>query len=195
MDYKNSIESVAEGEEYLYTIRKHPFGIIILYVQAIVGLVGAFGLILFLLPQFVAETSRSRYTSLLALAMVLVGGLVALFLLLATYIYRQNKLIVTDKNITQVIQNGLFNRKVSELSLANVEDVTAQQQGIFATIFGYGELRVETAGEQNNFHFSYCPNSNYCGKIILDARQKYISHDPGVAQRANERLDVPGSYS
>jgi uncharacterized membrane protein YdbT with pleckstrin-like domain len=105
-------------------------------------------------------------------------GIVGLLLLLATYVYRQNKLIISDQNVTQVSQRGIFSRQVSELSLLNVEDVTSDQNGFLPTIFNYGVLRIETAGEQNNFHFTYCPRPNYYGKMILEARQGCLLKTP-----------------
>ncbi len=100
-----------------------------------------------------------------------------IFIVLVTRIYKYNQLIVSDKNVTQVLQIGLFSRKVSELSMANVEDVTAEQHGIFPTIFNYGTLKIETAGEQNNFIFIYCPNPNAYAKAILDSRLQFISEE------------------
>lgn len=180
-----SIEGMAPGETPVTVIHKHIFGIAILYIQAAIGLLAAFGLIAFLVPQFIGAETRLRYGTVLALTMVAIAALIFLVLIVATYIYRQNKLILSDKNVTQVLQHSLFNRQVSELSLSNVEDVTAEQRGIMASIFNFGELRIETAGEQNNFIFTYCPTPNNFGKIVLDARQRYV--DGGLpATRSND---------
>jgi hypothetical protein len=67
-------------------------------------------------------------------------------------------------------------RKVSQLSLANVEDVTSEQRGIFSNMFNYGVLNIETAGEQANFNFGYCPNPHRIAKIILDAKDDFLSN-------------------
>ena len=65
-------------------------------------------------------------------------------------------------------------RKVSQLSLANVEDVTSEQKGIFSNLFSYGVLNIETAGEQTNFYFNYCPNPHRVAKIILHAKDDFM---------------------
>jgi hypothetical protein len=67
----------------------------------------------------------------------------------------------------------LFIRKVSRLSMANVEDVTAEQRGILATIFNYGTLTIQTAGTMENFIFTYCPRPNDFAHRVLEARQAY----------------------
>jgi uncharacterized membrane protein YdbT with pleckstrin-like domain len=86
-------------------------------------------------------------------------------------------LLVTDMNLVQILQKGLFVRKVSRLSMSNVEDVTAEQKGILPTIFNYGTLTVQTAGEMENFVFPYCPNPNKYADRILDARQAFVDKE------------------
>ena len=185
----SGIESLIEGETKLTEVRRHPFGLVVLYFQAAIGVLVGFGLIMFLIGSLVGDSTGFR--TLLSLVGVVVVALMMLLLLIATYVYQQNRLIITDKNLTQVLQRGIFNRQVSELSMANVEDVTADKRGLFPTLFNFGELRVETAGEQNNFIYAYCPRPGYYRKIILDARQRYIDNDPEAMKRANERLNVP----
>jgi uncharacterized membrane protein YdbT with pleckstrin-like domain len=191
--YAQSIEGVSEGEKTLFETRKHPFGIISLYLGAGIGLLGALGLILILLPQLVSPESQGTANGILGILAIMGVVFTAVVLLIATYIYRQNRLIVTDRNITQVIQRGLFNRQVSELPMANVEDITADQKGLIATLFNYGEVRVETAGEQNNFRFNYCPRPNYCAKIIQDARQHYVRRGNQAAHQQPSSAGVSQS--
>lgn len=163
------IEGVNADEQLLATVSRHPIGLIIIYLEVLVGF-AAVGLILFLLaPQFLGEDNTAALSAVLIL-----GAVFAVVILgIVTQIYNQNKLIITDQNVTQVYQRGLFSRQVSELSMANVEDVTAEQRGLLPHMFGYGELRIETAGEQNNFKFIFCPHPDTYGKIVLDARQQY----------------------
>jgi uncharacterized membrane protein YdbT with pleckstrin-like domain len=93
---------------------------------------------------------------------------------IATVIYNTSQLVVTDKTITQTIQVGIFSRKTSQLAVSSVEDVTANKNGFFPTIFNYGRLLVETAGEQENFHFDYCPHADHYAKLILETRQQFM---------------------
>ncbi len=170
-----SMEHVDGNETKLSEVAKHPFGIVIVYLQAAVGLILALGLAYFLLPSVVEDTDQAfLYANTFAMISILFA--VAL-VLLSSLVYRQNRLIITDRNITQILQYGLFNRKVSQLNMVNVEDVTAHQSGIFPTMFGFGELKIETAGEQANFHFTYCPRPGYYAKIILNAREQLLGQN------------------
>ncbi len=141
------------------------------------GLGLAIGLIAFLIPNVAGKNNAAANSAIVLLAFVAaILGLI--FLVLATKIYNANQLIITDRNVTQVLQAGLFSRKVSELTMDNIEDVTANQKGIFPTLFNYGILTVETAGEQNNFIFKYCPNPNAYAKALQDCRSEY--HDKRI---------------
>lgn len=174
-------------------VRRHPFGLVALYVEVVIGLIAAIGLVNFLLGDSVNAEARTRYATAGVGTIILLSGIATVILLLATYVYNQNKLVINEHDLTQTLQIGLFNRKISELSMANIEDVTAEQRGIFPTLFNFGNLNIETAGEQNNFHFVYCPNPNKYAKIVLEARERFIQEDPDKAKRANELLNLPHS--
>lgn len=176
-DPTGKVENIMHDEVKVADVRRHPIGLFVIYLQTIVGLGIAFLLIFLLLPTFVETLSVSGATgkSVLTLFAFFTALFAVIFLILAVRIYRGNQLIITDSNVTQVLQVGLFNRKVSELSMHNVEDVTAKQHGILQTFLNFGTLNIETAGEQNNFTFVYCPNPNAYAKAILDSRQLYFA--------------------
>lgn len=170
------VEDINADEIKVADIRRHAFGLIVVYIQALVAFGLAFGLIGFLVPSvFGTGDAGGLIIALGVISLVLVGFFLALY----TKIYFGNQLIITDIHVTQVLQTGLFSRKVSELTMENVEDVTADQHGIFPTILNYGTLKVETAGEQNNFIFKYCPNPNAYAKALQDARAEYYSRERG----------------
>lgn len=178
----DTIEGIDADEQKIIEIHRHWFGLVKAYVEVAIGFIAGMLLLWFLGPMFMADADPTRKHFLISLVVGGLAILVWLVLVVYTWIYRQSKLIMTDKNLTQVLQRGLFSRQVSELSMANVEDVTANVHGAFASMLNYGDLMVETAGEKDNFNFSFCPNPNYYGKIVLDQRQKYIdSTRPGNA--------------
>ena len=167
----SSLGEVDYDERLITTIKRHFFGIFVIYVQTFVALAIGIGLVYFLLPNFVDrnQTEVYRIVGLIAGSIVV---LMAVILIIATIIYYSSSLILTDKNITQVLQIGIFNRKVSQLSVTNIEDVTATKQGVFSTILNYGVLNIETAGEQINFVFNYCPKPDFYARQILEAREQ-----------------------
>ena len=160
-------------DEHVVTIvHRTIIGLIFIYLEALVAVVALIALVILVFPTLFSSLSANSNALLVAGA---VFGLALLFfiLFLVTYIYRQNRFILTDKSLVQTLQKTLFIRKVSRLSMSNVEDVNANQQGIFQTIFNYGTLNIQTAGTIDNFVFPYCPDPNTFCEQILAAREAY----------------------
>ncbi|MBP9748987.1 PH domain-containing protein [Patescibacteria group bacterium] len=79
--------------------------------------------------------------------------------------------VVTDERIVDVNQHGVFGREIAELQLSKVQDVASEQKGAFATIFGYGKIRVQSAGEHVQFEFDGIPRPNEVARTILELVQ------------------------
>lgn len=75
--------------------------------------------------------------------------------------------IVTNERVVARVQNGLFNRQVVELRLSRVQDVSAKTQGLWGTLLNFGEARVETAGEEENFIFEQVPHATQVSEQVL----------------------------
>ena len=89
---------------------------------------------------------------------------------------------LTNERLISREQKGLFNRVVSELDLTRIQDITVEQKGILPTILQYGDVYVQTAGEQERFVFQKVPNPYYISKIIqqLDEQAKKNQNYPNV---------------
>lgn len=175
-DPTGRVEDINPDEVKIADVRRHPIGLFFMYMQVMIGLGLGFIIIFMFLPVLMSAIGLDRSTgnSIAALLVLVVGVLAFVFLVLATRIYTASQLIITNDNVTQIMQVGLFHRKVSEISMENVEDVTAHQKGILQTFFNYGRVHIETPGEQNNYDFIYCPNPNAYAKAIQDARLIFL---------------------
>lgn len=60
---------------------------------------------------------------------------------------------VTEKRIIAVDQRRLFDRGISNLRFDKIQDVTIDVRGIIPTFLNYGNVKVQTAGE-DNYDFS-----------------------------------------
>lgn len=81
--------------------------------------------------------------------------------------------IVTDKRIVNIEQNGLFSRTISELKLFRVQDVKAEVHGIIPTFFHYGEVTVQSAGNETFAIFKQVPRPYETSREI----SKLVEHD------------------
>lgn len=61
--------------------------------------------------------------------------------------YYYNIFIVTDNEIIDISQEGIFDRRISTVTLLRIQDVSARIRGFLPTFFGYGDVVAESAGE------------------------------------------------
>ena len=163
------------GEKLLAVVHRHPIGIFFVYLEALAGVIAIIALFVTVAPETFQDLTRQGNRWLVA---GIIFGLAALifFLFVATYVYRLNRILITDRSLVEISQRSLFLRRISRLNFENVEDVTAAQLGILSTIFNYGTLTVQTAGTLENFIFKYCPNPNKYADIIVEARRAYLQN-------------------
>jgi hypothetical protein len=85
-------------------------------------------------------------------------GLAVIIFPIGLFSYEHNVLIFTNLHLIEVEQTGLFGRVVSQVSFNREQDITGRRTGVFSTIFDYGDVEVQSAGEERNFIFHYAPN-------------------------------------
>lgn len=172
----NELAVMQDGEQVICEMKRHPIGIMAIY-SAIGFILIISAIIAFIvMPQATANTGSGSYTGVAAGVFGFLVLICAVYGLIVTKVYWGNKWVVTSDSVTQVNQTSLFNRESAQLSLAHVEDVTAEQNGILTHMFNYGVIKVETAGHLEKFMFLYCPNPNYYAREILKAREAYEMH-------------------
>jgi len=178
---KHALTTMQPGEKVIFQVKRHPIGMIGIYVMAGLLLV-ALAVICFIVAPAAFESqggASSGVKSLAAIAFLIIAVLSLIFVFISNIVYWGNAWILTSDSITQINQRSLFDRQSSQLSLANLEDVTAQQNGILSHLFNFGVLKAETAGERSKFVFAYCPNPNFYAQQILQARELFVQQHPG----------------
>ncbi len=61
----------------------------------------------------------------------------------------KDRYIVTTQRIIDINQKGMFKRRVSEIELEKVQHLTHTVLGVFATIFNYGTVVIQSAGSHD----------------------------------------------
>jgi len=181
------------GERILCQLKRHPFGLIGMYVSA--GVIAAIILgAAVAVPTFLTGVSQQMKLAMVFGALILIA-LIMLYVYVGAYIYNGNRWIVTSDSITQIVQVGLFSKQTSQLSLANLEDVTVDQNGLLQSMFGFGTLRVESAGAHDKFLFPFCPNPSDNARKIIEAHEAYISNKPEETVTANRPLATTTQFN
>ncbi|MDB5182558.1 MAG: hypothetical protein JWO47_342 [Candidatus Saccharibacteria bacterium] len=180
---------VADDEkEQLYAdVRRHWLGraIIILTGAILILLMLGFALFLPSLTRGIHVSFTSQLKVMVTLGFILMAGLIAVGTFITLWIYNQSRILITDQNVIEVRQLGLFSHKVGHLNMINVEDVSVTKKGILQTFFNYGTMTIETAGEEENFTFPNTPNPDFYRRTVINCHERAIERIGrlGSAQR------------
>jgi len=159
-------ETQEEDEEVILFMRQH---IIVLIPKLILGIV-------ILLAPFVIFPFLIRFLQSpieIPAGYVVVGTVfwyVASFGFFLTVFLQWyfNIFIVTDKRIIDIDFLYFLYKKFAEAQLFRIQDVSFRTGGIMATMFNFGDVMIQTAGELPNFVFEKVPRPSDVVHIISD---------------------------
>jgi len=166
MFIENHIPNKRKGEKLILFLRRHWIVIIghwLFYVFLALIPIGLY--------YFIGLTYATLLTNTLTFTFLfLLASLYYLYILLFFYHafidFHLDVWIVTNKRIINIEQQGLFNREISEHEVEKIQDVTGTQKGFLQTIFSYGDVHVQTAGEIQRFIFKQVNDPFEVVKII-----------------------------
>lgn len=178
-----------EGEVMVGAIRKHW----IVYVRDF--LLHAFGCIVFLMSAYFLA-SRGAFGGVYAAetsygAMVLVM-FVLIFWVSFFYTWTKNYFdvwYVTSEHIIAINQRQMLDREESFMELNRIQDVFFEREGIFSTILGFGRLKVQSAGTEQQFVMEDVRDVEEAAHRIMQMR------DEAQGKEAVPRTDSLGNVS
>jgi hypothetical protein len=193
------IESLLTADETVIRIvRRHPVNLAPVVSSVVIIIIALLGMA-YLAGRNGTELAKYIPPNIVNLALFVVLILTFFIMLAALRIYRRNCLVLTNHCLMQIQQFGLFNHTVSKLSLANVEDVSSRRNGVLATILDYGDVVVESAGEQENFVFAQAANPstlveaiNRAHTGVVENRRTIREQTPVGSPRAMNPTDPTG---
>lgn len=129
-----SFDGQREDEDIVATWRQHPWVLSKTALWIIlIGIIGS-------LPLAIWSPSWGVKFMLLGFVIAALYGLMRYYLWLNT-IY-----ILTNQRIFSIAQKGIFFRSNTEVPLANIQNVSHTQRGLFQMTLKYGDIEIETAG-------------------------------------------------
>lgn len=146
-----------ENEKIIVTLRRYW-----VVISIKISLIIAIAAIPFIIYPFIKSflpglTVYPKIGLILLLALIYYMFLWLYFFLVWTDYYL-DVWIVTNKRVIDIEQKGLFSREVSEFSISRIQDITVEVTGIFPTLFHYGNIHIQTAGESRQFIFKDIKN-------------------------------------
>lgn len=164
-----------EGEQVLMIIHRHWFNILqhmfAVFVMVLL-LVGSFATLPALFPLLL----KGELNSLLIFAENIFAMLIWILFFILWIDYYFDVWIVTNMRVVNIEQKGLFSREVSELNFDKIQDVSTEVNGMIPTFLNYGDVQIQTAGEEEKFMFRNVPDP-YNVKDILMRLQKNQKKD------------------
>lgn len=156
---KIKFDTQEKGEKIILLLRRHPitnFGWVF------------FTLVLALAPVFILKTLPSdfipqRFISIAILAwyVLTISFAFEKFLL---WFFTVN--IVTDERIVDIDYPTLLYRRISDTKIDKIQDKTVAMGGFFQSLFNYGDVLIQTAGEVPEFEFSKVSQPEKVVKIL-----------------------------
>lgn len=176
-----------KSEKILLVIRRHWFTYVIFWFVAGIMLVPlVIGAIFWVNNLGNLDNSINSLILLGASAYLLFGLGLQVYGFIDYYL---DVYIVTDRRIVDIKQNGFFKRSISELNLRQVQDVNASVNGIFSTLLHYGNVYIQTAGEQENFIFESIPHPYETSKKIIDLHEQYLKSIEQNGEEINKIME------
>lgn len=160
-------------EKVVLIVHRTLFGILPYLILAFAVFVGY----IFFLYQIGLNPGRFTNFGIPMLIIAATGVLILVYTIvyLVVNIYRSNTLTLTTESIVQRLQITPFANKISQLALDDIEDVSVAQPGFLASLFNYGTVTIETAGEQQNFIFPLATNPSYVSNQIITTKEAFES--------------------
>lgn len=175
--------NLEEGEYILGYLRRHWFLFVIDAAWVI-----AFAVLPFVMALTVPFTLVPFATASGAPLGTFVGALWILLVLLRGFVvwtnYYLDVWVVTNRRLIDQEQVNMFRRKVSTLELEHIQDITIETDGFLQTMIGFGNLRVQTAGEFENFEIHNIKDPEQSKQIIVDAQNEIRRHRANINAQA-----------
>ncbi len=164
-----SIIVLTEGEHELRTIHRHPMAFLgdIISIIIFIAIPIILAIILIIIPKEFTDNFFQGDTNIGILFICTTWLLVAwMYAWWKWTDHFLDVIIITNKRIFEVKQNGFFNREITSFSFDKIQNIKVSQIGLLASIFQYGDLLIETASETENLHLTIIPNPEVIKKQI-----------------------------
>ncbi len=155
-------------EQVLLFARRHW-----LYFYAQLALIALAGLgvtvaaIILVASTFGFDGLGGRAVALALLAWSVFWGVRAYF---HWYRYQNDIWAVTNQRLVDSIKRHWFHHQMASADLVDVEDIRVVREGFLHTIFNFGDVRCQTAGEVPNFVLDGIPNPAGVMAVVDSAR-------------------------
>lgn len=155
---KYSFPGQRHNEEVVLILRKHKLTLLFhaLHLLTIIFLPILF--YVFVAPTMFPILLEGHYHRVFVLSSLIYYGFLWIVAFIIWVDYYLDIWIVTNQRLLDIEQIGFFNRVVSELDLKRIQDITSRVHGLIPTMFGFGNIHIQTAAEEHKFELKSVPH-------------------------------------
>ncbi len=130
--------------------------------------------------SFLADFASAEVLSVVGVVRSILLISAALGVFMVWTLFYLNVQIITNERIVDICQKSLLHHSTSELDLEKVQDVKAEVDGVLPSLFDFGSVQVQTAGEQPNFAFENIAHPHDVAKLVLKLYDEIPKHSGHV---------------
>lgn len=140
-----------DGEEVVLEVRRH--WIVVAPIYAVLAILAAAPLVLYGVLDALPISFEAAGWGPALPAFAYSAWLLALWVggYFVWLDYHLDVWIVTNERLIDVEQKGIFRREISSLRFERIQDITAEVDGVLATMLKFGDIKVQTAGDTSEF--------------------------------------------
>lgn len=155
---KLSFPGQHESEEVVLIARKHIIALLPYFLHICLMCLLPILFYIFIVPAVLPAFLEEPYYQLFLLLSIIYYGFIWIIIFMIWMDYYLDIWIVTNERILDIEQIGFFSRVVSELDLKRIQDITSSVHGVIPTMFGFGNIHIQTAAEERMFDLKLVPH-------------------------------------
>lgn len=156
------------GESVILLTRRHWLFLWSKLLVEFLWAVAPVAVVLFVVVKFSSLGSMSGKVALVVIALFLAYWAVRAYF--TWYSYVHDLWVVTNQRVIDSVQPNWFRSHLASADLVDIEDIAVDRSGILQTMFNFGEVQCQTAGERLNFVLAGIPKPQAMLSTIDSAR-------------------------
>ncbi len=106
--------------------------------------------------------------------------------------YYLDTIIITNKRLFNIEQYGLFRRESNSFRADRIQNVSVRVNGIIQTLLDYGTIRIETAGEKEDFVAPHIPHPYEIKRLVGEQQDRAMDQPQHGHNRTTIHHDDSG---
>ena len=157
-----NLQNMRPWEEVLMVVKRHWIVYVMLFIYFFSGVIVTFMIFFF----FWLNTWWYMLKIILWL-------ILSIILYIEWLNHELDMYVVTNNRVIGLEQIAFLNRAVTECNLWQIQEVNSKAKWLFANIFNYWTLSIQTAGSKTTLKMEFCPDVMQTSRKILNVVDNY----------------------